>query len=325
MVSKLLYASIGAPTNKVKRFALDNPPTCSDTTAATLKNQPVSFALSLRRRRRSVGKKITTVTAPTAGTIALDSATGAVTYTPSHNYIGGDTFTFRGTTAAGVSSVYTATVSVVATAPIVHVSANLGKSSGEVFIKVPGSDKFEPLLEDALVPLGTIVDASGGHCITTFANADKSLYAATFWGGVFEMGQGTGDNPPAVMKLRDDEVGDAEADTAKASVFSGGLAVTAKKKKKGKKKNKLWGDGKGNFTTTGGGGSASVRGTRWMVENYSNGTLFKVARGKVVVRDYWAHKSITLKIGDSYFAEKKPRKEEKEEVAELRRGIGDVA
>jgi len=123
------------------------------------------------------------------------------------------------------------------------------------------------------------------------------------------MGQGTGDNPPAVMKLRDDEVADAAEASAKTSVFSGGLAIA--KKKKGKKKNKLWGDGKGNFTTTGGGGSASVRGTRWMAENYSNGTLFKVARGKVIVRDYWAHKSITLKIGDSYFAEKKPKKKKK--------------
>lgn len=309
-VSKVLYVSLGAPTNKVKRYALGNPPTCSDTSAATIKNQPVSFSLACADSAGSIGLKITAVNLPASGSIALNSATGAVTYTPSLNFTGSETFTFRGTTATGVSGAYTATVAVVPATPVVHVSANLGKSSGDILIKVPGSESFVPLVEDQLVPLGTIVDASDGHCITTFANADKTLYAATFWGGLFEMGQGVGDNPPAVMKLRDDEVDEASVDSAKASVFSGGLKVAAKKKK-GKKKNKLWGDGKGNFTTTGGGGSASVRGTRWMVENYSNGTLFKVARGRILVRDYWAHKQITLKIGDSYFAEMKPKKKKK--------------
>jgi hypothetical protein len=90
-------------------------------------------------------------------------------------------------------------------------------------------------------------------------------------------------------------------------VLSGGLQIA----KKGKKKNKLWGDAHGKFHTSGSGGSASVRGTKWMVEDFSNGTLFKVARGVVDVRDFGLHKTVTLKIGDSYFAQKKAKKKKK--------------
>ena len=53
-----------------------------------------------------------------------------------------------------------------------------------------------------------------------------------------------------------------------------------------KKKRRLWGDGKGKFRTQGEFSSATVRGTRWLTEDRCNGTLTRVTKGRVAVRDF---------------------------------------
>jgi hypothetical protein len=47
-----------------------------------------------------------------------------------------------------------------------------------------------------------------------------------------------------------------------------------------------------------------VVGTKWLVEDRCNGTLTRVARGKVRVRDFKRHKTIIVKAGHSYFAKR---------------------
>ena len=49
-----------------------------------------------------------------------------------------------------------------------------------------------------------------------------------------------------------------------------------------KKKRRLWGDAKGNFRTRGRYGSAVDAGTKWMVEDRCDRTLFKVERGTIL-------------------------------------------
>jgi ferric-dicitrate binding protein FerR (iron transport regulator) len=79
---------------------------------------------------------------------------------------------------------------------------------------------------------------------------------------------------------------------------AGFKAYTAKKR--GKKKNGLWGDAKGKYKTSGKGGSATVRGTRWYVANYANGSLFKVSKGSVTI-DPIRGKNFVLKAGKQFF------------------------
>ena len=81
-------------------------------------------------------------------------------------------------------------------------------------------------------------------------------------------------------------------------------AVDAKKKKKGPKAvlGSLWGNGKGKFRTSGKYSSATVRGTIWLVQDRCEGTLTKVVRGTVQVRDVRRKKTITVKAGHSYLA-----------------------
>ena len=78
----------------------------------------------------------------------------------------------------------------------------------------------------------------------------------------------------------------------------------AEKKKKGPKAvlGKLWGSGKGKFRTNGKYSSATVRGTIWLVEDRCEGTLTKVRRGTVQVRDLKRKKTVTVKAGHSYLA-----------------------
>jgi ferric-dicitrate binding protein FerR (iron transport regulator) len=80
--------------------------------------------------------------------------------------------------------------------------------------------------------------------------------------------------------------------------------VDAKKKKKGPKSvlGKLWGSGKGKFRTDGKYSSATVRGTIWLVADRCDGTLTKVRRGVVSVRDIKRKKTVKVKAGHSYLA-----------------------
>jgi hypothetical protein len=58
----------------------------------------------------------------------------------------------------------------------------------------------------------------------------------------------------------------------------------------------------GKFTTKGQYSAATVRGTVWSVTNQCDGTLTKVQRGVVSVRDFVRRKTITLFTGQSYLA-----------------------
>ena len=65
---------------------------------------------------------------------------------------------------------------------------------------------------------------------------------------------------------------------------------------------KLWGSGKGKFRTSGKYASATVRGTVWLTQDECDGTLIRVKRGTVQVRDLTRHKTVTVKAGHSYLA-----------------------
>jgi hypothetical protein len=80
-------------------------------------------------------------------------------------------------------------------------------------------------------------------------------------------------------------------------------ALAAQKKKRSKKKVRhLWGDGKGDFQTRGRGAAATVRGTLWFTEDRCDGTLVRVRRGRVAVRDLRLRKTILVRAGQSYLA-----------------------
>ena len=72
-----------------------------------------------------------------------------------------------------------------------------------------------------------------------------------------------------------------------------------------RKVRRLWGDGKGRFRTKGRHGAATVRGTKWLTEDRCNGTLVRVKRGTVAVRDFAKKKTVVVRKGKSYLARAK--------------------
>ena len=65
---------------------------------------------------------------------------------------------------------------------------------------------------------------------------------------------------------------------------------------------RLRANAKGRFSTRGRYSSATVRGTSWTTTDRCDGTLTKVTRGTVTVRDLKRRKNITLRQGKSYLA-----------------------
>ena len=181
-------------------------------------------------------------------------------------------------------------------APVAGERVNLLPKSGRVRIKLRGTKKFVRLREGQQVPVGTIVDTRKGR-VTLVAAADKTGKTATsvFWDGIFKIGQTKGRRPITTLKL-----------TEKLSCGSGGKkASTAKKKrKKGKRKRRLWGNGKGRFRTRGKYSAATVRGTKWLVEDRCTRTLTRVRRGRVSVRDFVKKKKVIVRAGKRYVARK---------------------
>jgi ferric-dicitrate binding protein FerR (iron transport regulator) len=65
----------------------------------------------------------------------------------------------------------------------------------------------------------------------------------------------------------------------------------------------LWGrDDHGRFRTRGSNSVATVRGTSWYVADRCDGTLTRVTRGSVSVRDLRGDRTVVVRAGQSYLA-----------------------
>jgi hypothetical protein len=174
--------------------------------------------------------------------------------------------------------------------PVPHKNVNAFPKSGTVKIKLPGTDKFVTLTEGQQIPLGTTVDTRKGRVTIVAAAGDGQT--ADFYDGVFKLSQTKGKKPITVLTLVEKLTGCTTKKQASAA---------AKKKSR----RRLWGNGKGRFRTKGKHSAATVVGTKWLVEDRCTSTLTKVKRGKVKVRDFVRHKTVTVKAGKRYIARKR--------------------
>jgi len=169
--------------------------------------------------------------------------------------------------------------------PIAGETVNVSRAEGIVKIKLPGSDEFFELEDGQQVPVGSTFDTSKGRVTLRAAGSQK----AWFYEGVFKLGQTRGAKPLSTVTL-----------TGKLSCGGGGKANAAAKKKR-----RLWGDGKGKFRTKGEFSSATVRGTKWLVEDRCDGTLTRVKKGKVAVRDFVRKRTVIVRAGRQYLAKRR--------------------
>jgi PKD domain-containing protein/thrombospondin type 3 repeat protein len=198
--------------------------------------------------------------------------------------------------------------------PVALKSVAVKVVSGEVFYKPPSGAApgahlgqappgFLPLKGAATLPVGTTLETSNGRVELKAAAATTGgkTMTAQFFDGRFTMRQVRQGKRGASarklftqLRLRGGKFASTCHPTA-----SGGRTLAAKRKKKVRR---LWGDGKGSFQTRGQGAAATVRGTRWLTEDRCDGTLVRVQRGVVAVRDLFRNRTVQVKAGQSYVA-----------------------
>jgi 6-phosphogluconolactonase (cycloisomerase 2 family) len=237
--------------------------------------------------------------------------------TPAHAYAAPGTYTVRVTTHdstplpspgfTGHSAIYSSqatstTRSVIVAAPPpppappkANESIQIQPQSGEITVKLPGTNTFVPISRLTNIPEGSVIDATKGKVkLISAATTGGRTQSATFYDGVFKVNYVTGSLTSAKKRYLITE-----------AILQGAVGPCPKAKKSAsssarRKKRRLWGNGRGRFRTRGRNSSATVRGTWWYVEDGCKGTLTYVRRGSVWVRDKKRRKTVVIKKGQRY-------------------------
>jgi streptogramin lyase len=180
--------------------------------------------------------------------------------------------------------------------PVLGETVTVAPAAGSVWIKAPGARRFVALAAGKSLPVGSIVDARRGKVVLHSArDTAGAVQKGTFWGAMFQVRQRRDGRGMTDLVLRG---GSFASCGARAS---GTIAQTARRKRKPVRK--LWGrDRHGRFRTHGRDSVATVRGTVWATSDRCAGTLTRVRKGKVLVRDLRRRRSVLLTAGESYFA-----------------------
>ena len=174
--------------------------------------------------------------------------------------------------------------------PVLQRAVGVSRASGTVTIRKPGQDRDVPVTGGA-IPVGAVVDTTAGAITLTTAMPDGSVQSARFSGGRFSVAQRSDGSTD--LRLRGTPVCAAKRTAYAASRGKGKRRVPVPR---------LWGDGHGRFRTHGRNAVATVRGTKWLVEDRCDGTLVRVARGVVSVHDDRTGRNRLLRKGEHHLA-----------------------
>jgi hypothetical protein len=175
--------------------------------------------------------------------------------------------------------------------PEVGKTVNALLIAGKVRYRLPGADSFVALTDPVQVPVGTTFDTTAGRVTIIAATDQGTTQNAWFYEGTFTVDQTTGPRPITTLALA--------GALPSCPTASGGRAAATTRKRKSRH---LWGDGKGRFRTNGRFSAATVRGTRWVVSDRCDGTLTRVVRGSVTIRDRVRNKTVVIRAGQQYLA-----------------------
>jgi hypothetical protein len=189
-------------------------------------------------------------------------------------------------------------------APVLGKTVNVALVSGKVFVSVPAGSafarlavpgikgrKFVPLTAARQIPVGSLVDTRKGTVSLASASTKAGeTFTGTFSAGVFAALQSRSGLTDLRLK------GSSFSPCATASGTKASAALSRRTIRR------LRANASGRFRTRGRYSAATVRGTIWETVDRCDGTLTKVNRGVVVVRDLRKRRNITLRAGKSYLA-----------------------
>jgi hypothetical protein len=153
---------------------------------------------------------------------------------------------------------------------------------------------FTALREPREVPIGTFLDTRRGRArITTSSNRGDGIQDGQFSAGIFQVFQSRRRRARGLTELR-----------LKGSSFRRCRTAGRGKAEAARSRliRRLRSNARGRFRTRGRHSAATVRGTVWLTADRCDGTLTRVTRGRVAVRDFRRRRTILLRAGKSYLA-----------------------
>jgi hypothetical protein len=178
--------------------------------------------------------------------------------------------------------------------PVAGVIVGVQAVQGTVLVKEPGSNTFVKLTGTTEIPVGSEVDTVHGMVRLTAALGGGHMNSSQFYQGIFTILQAKAKNAYTTLRL-----GGGNFRVCRSGGSARSLSAVDRKKKRVRR---LWGNGKGRFTSRGRYSAATVEGTKWLVQDQCNGTLTRVRRGIVRVRDFRRRKTVKVRAGQSYLA-----------------------
>jgi hypothetical protein len=168
--------------------------------------------------------------------------------------------------------------------PVQGASADATPVTGTVLVN------GKPLVAGERIPIGATVDATNGTVTLESVSATGTLQRANFAGATFKLGQPASGITTLTLKHGNFGVCSRKGTRQPASAVTSTVVRS------------LWGNGHGDFTTTGRYAAATVRGTIWETQDRCDGTRIFAKRDTVSVFDLVRKKTITLHSGQSYLA-----------------------
>jgi hypothetical protein len=178
--------------------------------------------------------------------------------------------------------------------PVPGVIVGVQVMQGTVLVKEPGSNTFVKLTGTTEIPVGSELNTVNGTVRLTAALGGGHMNSSQFYDGIFKILQAKARNAFTTLRL-----GGGNFRVCRSGGSARSLNAVDRKKRPVRR---LWGNGKGRFTTRGRYSSATVLGTKWLVQDQCNGTLTRVRRGIVRVRDFRRRKTVKVRAGQSYLA-----------------------
>ncbi|HEX2232626.1 MAG TPA: choice-of-anchor Q domain-containing protein [Thermoleophilaceae bacterium] len=181
--------------------------------------------------------------------------------------------------------------------PELGVSVVGGVASGQISFKPAGSSEFVPLTGAASIPVGALVDARRGAVrLTTARGAQGSSQVGVFSGAMFRVRQARTPNAYTVLSL----AGGSFESCARTAAGRGAVVASGRR---ARSVRRLWARSRGGrFRTRGRHGTATVRGTVWSTADRCDGTMVRVRRGRVLVRDFGRRRPVLVTAGERYLA-----------------------
>jgi DNA-binding beta-propeller fold protein YncE len=292
-------------------------PTCAPQTLSSAYETALPVTLACSAGSSATPQSYAIVSGPSNGTVSKPDADGSLTYTPDAGFVGSDSFTFDASYDGVTSAPQTVTIYVgkPLPAPVLDKTLNAYHAAGFVYIYLPGQHHAIRLVAGAQLPDGSVIDTDDGRVgVFVAVNTHGASQHGDFYGGTFRFTQTHGHHPLAVLRLLGAQIiaalcayhphsfGGTFPNGISYSQLAAVAAKLAKKAHFGKPVRQLWGHAHGNFQTVGNGSSASVRGTRWAIFDYPDGTLTFVYQDTVAVYDFHLHKTVYVTAGHFYFA-----------------------